>query len=279
MASSAHPQIDQRSNRNHNVFTLAALGFLSYYLALMWHELVGHGLAAYLFGAHQMVLTSTSLDPDPNNNLPQLADGQWRSRVFYAAGTLVDILLGAALYPVLRFAVRRKWGPAARLFLWLTVTNSLFAAFLYPAYSGIFGFGDFIGIIYGWPHQALLRASETILGLLACYWAVQFLGKMFSTFPESRLRLALIPYAASTIVFCLVGLRLHHAAHFMLVSVIPASLLGQLPLPLSVWIARRHSMNAPLPGIVPLNLLVILLALAFTVIVWFTAPGVQFTLR
>jgi hypothetical protein len=279
MASSAqYLQSDEHSNRNHNVFTLAALGFLTYYFAVMWHELVGHGLTAYLFGAHQMILTSTSLDPDPNNTLPQLADGQWCSRIFYAAGALADIVLGLALCPVLGYAIRRMWSPTTRLFLWLMVTNSLFSAFLYPAYSGISGFGDFIGTIYGWPHQVILRTIETILGLVACYWTIQFLGRIFSTFPESRVRLALIPYAASTIVFCLAGLRLHHATHMLLAYVLPASLLGQLPLPLSVWLAKQHHTNAPLPGIVPLNPVVILVAGVFIVIIWFTAHGVRFTL-
>jgi hypothetical protein len=43
----------------HSVWTLSALGFLSYYVTVMWHEVVGHGSMMYLIGARHFILTST----------------------------------------------------------------------------------------------------------------------------------------------------------------------------------------------------------------------------
>jgi hypothetical protein len=46
----------------HSVPTLAAIGFLAYYVVTMCHEVLGHGVAFYMLGAHHFVLTSTSMD-------------------------------------------------------------------------------------------------------------------------------------------------------------------------------------------------------------------------
>ena len=90
---------------NHNFFTLAAVGFLAYYVVGMWHELLGHGLALYLYGARHFVLTSTSM----HSTDEILPSGTTAHRVVEAAGSLLTILLGIALTrsSIVRFAIER----------------------------------------------------------------------------------------------------------------------------------------------------------------------------
>ena len=144
---------------NHNVFTLAAIGFLAYYVVGMWHEILGHGLALYLYGARHFMLTSTSMG---STDL-LLPSSTTASRVVDAAGSLSTILLGIALYPLVYSTFRDRANPVLRLFLWLVAAIGIFHGFSYIAFSGVANVGDWKGVIEQWPHQGLLRAVEVVL--------------------------------------------------------------------------------------------------------------------
>src|ERR1700733_301968 len=90
----------------HSVPTLAALGFLAYYVVTMCHEVLGHGVAFYMLGAHHFVLTSTSIDS--SDMLAAFAPGRLGYRFINAAGSLSTILLGILLYPLLILAMRKR---------------------------------------------------------------------------------------------------------------------------------------------------------------------------
>jgi len=79
----------------HSVPTLAAIGFLAYYVVTMCHEVLGHGVAFYMLGAHHFVLTSTSIDS--SDTLVAFAPGTLGYRFICAAGSLSTILLGILL--------------------------------------------------------------------------------------------------------------------------------------------------------------------------------------
>jgi hypothetical protein len=70
---------------------------------------------------------------------------------------------------------------------------------------------------------------EVVLGTLICTGVVRFFTALFSTFPESLTRLALVPYASATLIFCIAGLRIPNGRYFMLISVLPASLMNRKP--------------------------------------------------
>ena len=106
---------------NHNIFTLAAVGFIAYYVVGMWHELLGHGLALYLYGARHFVLTSTSLGATDEMS----PSSTTASRVVEAAGSLSTILLGIAVYPLVYRTFRDKANPVLRLFLWLVAAIAM----------------------------------------------------------------------------------------------------------------------------------------------------------
>ena len=121
---------------NHNVFTLAAVGFLAYYVVGMWHELLGHGLALYLalylYGARHFVLTSTSLHSTDG----LLPSSPTASRIVEAAGSLSTIVLGIALYPLVYRTFRYRANPISRLFLWVVAAIGIFHGFSYFAFLG-----------------------------------------------------------------------------------------------------------------------------------------------
>ena len=267
---------DHEHSRRHNVWTLAALGFLAYYITVMWHEIAGHGFAMYLLGIHRFILTSTSMfSPDRHFAAGQITLGD---RLVSAAGAMANIVLGVALYPLFRFLTRSGANFTLRLFLWLLVALNFFLAFVYLFYSGVFGVADFSNAIASLPHHALLRVSEIVIGALLCIATVRFFAVSFAEFPESLWRLSLVPYVSASLIFCAAGLRNPAGLYIMMISVIPSALMGQAILVFVTPLARRLRVASPAPAAVPFSLTAILIAAVFVVIIFLTAPGVQFTI-
>ena len=263
----AHPH-------RHSVPTLAALGFLAYYVVMMCHEVLGHGVAFHMLGAHHFVLTSTSIDS--SDTLAAFAPGTLGYRFINAAGSLSTILLGILLYPFLILAMRKRANITLRIFLWLVVAVGIFHGFCYIIYSGLAGVGDWKEVIAFWPHQTLLRVLEVVFGTLICTGVVRFFAALFSTFPESLTRLALVPYASATFIFCLAGLRIPNGRYLMLISVLPASLMGQAILLFVAPVARRLRKESAPEEVVPTSATALFFAALFIVIIFLTAPGVHF---
>jgi hypothetical protein len=258
----------------HSVPTLAAIGFLAYYVVVMCHEVLGHGVAFRMLGAHHFVLTSTSIDS--SDMLAAFAPGRLGYRFINAAGSLSTILLGILLYPLLILAMRKRANITLRIFLWLVVAVGIFHGFCYIIYSGLAGVGDWKEVIAFWPHQTFLRVLEIVFGTLICTGVVRFFAALFSTFPESLTRLALVPYAAATFIFCLAGLRIPNGRYLMLISVLPASLMGQAILLFVAPVARRLRKESAPEEVVPISPTALFFAALFIVIIFLTAPGVHF---
>jgi hypothetical protein len=260
----------------HSVPTLAAIGFLAYYVVLMCHEVLGHGVAFRMLGAHHFVLTSTSIDS--SDTLAAFAPATLGYRFINAAGSLSTILLGILLYPLLILAMRKRANITLRIFLWLVVAVGIFHGFCYIIYSGLAGVGDWKEVIAFWPHQTLLRVLEVVLGTLICVGVVRFFAALFGTFPENLTLLALVPYASATFIFCLAGLRIPNGRYLMLISVLPASLMGQAILLFVAPVARRLRKDSAPEEVVPTSAAALFFAALFIVIIFLTAPGVHFTM-
>jgi hypothetical protein len=258
----------------HSVPTLAAIGFLAYYVVLMCHEVLGHGVAFRMLGAHHFVLTSTSIDS--SDTLAAFAPATLGYRFINAAGSLSTILLGILLYPLLILAMRKRANITLRIFLWLVVAVGIFHGFCYFIYSGLAGVGDWKEVIAFWPHQTLLRVLEVVFGTLICIGVVRFFAALFSTFPENLTLLALVPYASATFIFCLAGLRIPNGRYLMLISVLPASLMGQAILVFVAPVARRLRKESAPEEVVPTSATALFFAALFIVIILLTAPGIHF---
>jgi hypothetical protein len=259
-------------------WTLAALGFLAYYITVMWHEIIGHGATLYLLGARQFILTSTSMhSPDVELWGPHITAG---ARFVLVSGALSNIALGLILYPVFRALTRRNASFTARYLLWLLVALNFYLAFIYPVFSGIFAVADFAGAIVSLPHHALLRVLEVLGGALLCFATVRFFAVSFADFPENRWRLALIPYFSASLVFCLAGMLNPAGPGMMLMSVLPAALMGQSILLFVTPLARklrRSSPSTPALEEAAATPTVIFIASLLVVVIFLTAPGVRFT--
>jgi hypothetical protein len=258
----------------HSVPTLAAVGFLAYYVVMMCHEVLGHGVAFYMLGAHHFLLTSTSIDS--SDTLAAFTPGTLGYRFICAAGSLATILLGILLYPLLIFALRKRAAITLRIFLWLVVAVGIFHGFCYIIYSGLAGVGDWKDVIAFWPHQTFLRILEVVFGTLICTGVVRLFAALFSTFPESLTRIALVPYTSATFIFCLAGLRIPNGTYLMLISVLPASLMGQAILLFVTPVARRLRKESAPGEVVPTSPTALFFAALFVVIIFLTAPGVHF---
>jgi hypothetical protein len=191
-------------------------------------------------------------------------------------GTFANLGLGFALFPLLKRMMRGGTDPMFSIFLWLLVAVNIFIGFIYPLYSGVFGVADWSEAIVGLPHHSLLRAIEIAIGTaLSCLTVWTFAG-FFSYFPESLWRLSLIPYFSSAVVFCVAGLRIPNGTELMIISVIPAALLGQAILLLVTPIGRVRRKQLSSMGTVPLSLTAIIAAFLFVGAILLTAPGVHF---
>jgi hypothetical protein len=270
------PAVSSLEHDKHNPWTLAALGFLAYYITVMWHEIAGHGLALYLIGAHHFILTSTSMSsPDFELLTHRISPS---ARFVSVAGVLANFVLGGALFPLFRFVSRRNASVTICFFLWLLTALNFYLGFVYPLFSGIFGVADFANAIELLPNHALLRVLEVVLGALLCAATVRIFATTFAEFPENRWRLALVPYIAASLVFCAAGLRIPNGAQLMLISVMPAALMGQSILLFVTPIARRlPAATTAKPQVIGLSPVAILIALVFIVVIFYTAPGVNFT--
>src|SRR5258708_12170390 len=117
MTTSNPAAVNHAHAYRHSIPTLAAVGFLAYYVVTMCHEVLGHGVAFRMLGAHHFVLTSTSIDS--SDMLAAFAPGTLGYRFINAAGSLSTILLGILLYPLLILAMVNR--PTFTLHLFLSL--------------------------------------------------------------------------------------------------------------------------------------------------------------
>lgn len=264
-----------RCSGEHSIWTTAAIGFLAYYCIVMWHELLGHGTVMYLLGARHFLLTSTSLDTTDLGHHMLVTTGD---RFVSMAGSWSNILLGITLYPLFKVLFQRGTNLALCLFLWLVSAVGVFIGCIYPVYSGIFGVGDWADAIAQLPHHALLRGLEIVVGTILCLGSARFFAVSFGKFPEDLRRLSLIPYFSAALIFSVAGLRIPNGTHLMLISVIPAALMGQSMLLFVVPLARRLRQGDPSMQTIPTSLSAILIGGLFVVVILLTAPGVYFSI-
>src|SRR5215469_11724693 len=96
--SSLGPSIRTQDLKRHSIWTLSAIGFLAYYITVMWHEIIGHGSMMYLFGVRHFVLTSTSISMDALLLPARAQNGTVGGRLIAMNGAISNVILGVALY-------------------------------------------------------------------------------------------------------------------------------------------------------------------------------------
>lgn len=122
------PPVDDR-------LTIIAISALACILQDILHEGLGHGVTAWLTGAHTVTMSTVALQSDID------------TRLIAANGTLVNLVFAALFWLLLRDASRYR--PATRYFLVMAMTGNLFTATGYFFFSGVMNFGDWAAVIQG----------------------------------------------------------------------------------------------------------------------------------
>jgi hypothetical protein len=166
-----------------DLFTLISAAALACILGDVLHEAMGHGVTAYLSGAHRMTLSTVALQSDND------------TRLIAAMGTIVNLIVAAVFWLILRKGDRLK--PITRYFCVTTMSGNLFSGTGYFFYSGATNFGDWARVIRGLePHWAW-RVGLIAFGALTYYASMFIVGAEFRPFlRQNRARLRRLCWTA-----------------------------------------------------------------------------------
>jgi hypothetical protein len=196
--------------------TLIFISVLAYVLDDMLHEGLGHGVTAWLSGAHHLTLSTVALSTDIST--------RWIS----ANGTLANLLFGAIFWLLLRKPERYK--PATRYFLVLAMAGNFFTGTGYFLYSGVTNFGDWAAVIGGLKPHWLWQLGLIALGLPAYAASVWLVARALKPFdrqaePPRRIRtLSWTPYVSEGVVAGLAGLLNPAGLFYVIASALPSTL-------------------------------------------------------
>jgi hypothetical protein len=223
--------------------TLIAISALACILGDVLHEGLGHGVTAWLSGAHRLTVSTVALQSD--------IDTRWIS----ANGTLVNLFFAAVFYLLLRRPQRYR--PAVRYFLVLAMTGNLFSGTGYFLFSGVSNFGDWADVIHGLHPYWAWRVALVVLGLVSYYGSMLLVAAELRAFagPAShprRLRdLCWTPYFTDGVLAGLGGLLNPMGLFYVIASALPSTMganagLLSLPYILPHILTRRMRNRSPI---------------------------------
>jgi hypothetical protein len=212
--------------------TVIAISALACILQDVLHEGLGHGVTAWLSGAHRITMSTVALQSDRD------------TRLISANGTLVNLLFAALFWLLLLGA--RRYRPATRYFLVLAMAGNLFTGTGYFFFSGVSNFGDWAAVIRGFePHWAW-QLGLVALGVASYYASMLLVAAMLQPFRQefaasTRLRrLCWTPYFTDGILAGIGGLLNPLGLFYVLASALPSTLganagLLSLPAMMRMW--------------------------------------------
>ena len=224
--------------------TLIAISALACILQDVLHEGLGHGVTAWLSGAHRVTLSTVALDSD--------IDTRWIS----ANGTLVNLLFAAIFWLVLLRPQRYR--PATRYFLVLALAGNLFTGTGYFLFSGVFNFGDWAAVIRGFEPHWIWQLGLVLLGVASYYASMLVVAAQLKPFQgsgESSRRLRVLcwtPYFTDGILAGLGGLLNPLGLFYVIASALPSTLganagLLSLPSMMRKWSRSEETQVGPIP--------------------------------
>lgn len=211
-------------------FSVISISGLACILQDLLHEGVGHGVTAWLSGAHRITMSTVALQSD--------IETRWIS----ANGTLVNLVCAAILWLLRRNAIRYR--PATRFFLVLAMAGNLFTGTGYFCFSGVFDFGDWAAVIQDQQPHWLWRVGLIVVGVASYYASMLLVAAQLRSFRGSaeksrRLRmLCWTPYFTDGILAGVAGLLNPAGLFYVVASALPSTLganAGLLSLPSMMW--------------------------------------------
>jgi hypothetical protein len=218
--------VNRHTVPNDDKLTLVAISSLACILQDVLHEGLGHGVTAWLSGAHQITLSTVALQCD--------IDTRWIS----ANGTLVNLLFAAIFWLLLLSP--QGYRPATRYFLTLALAGNLFTGTGYFFFSGITNFGDWAAVIHGLQPHWMWQLGLVVLGVASYYASMLVVAAKLKPFqgqdetPSRLRRLCWTPYFTDGILAGLGGLLNPAGLFYVIASALPSTLganAGLLSLP------------------------------------------------
>jgi hypothetical protein len=200
--------------------TVIAISALAYIVADILHEGLGHGMTAWLSGAHRLTMSTVALQSDIGT--------RWIS----ANGTLVNLVFAGIFWLVLRRP--RRFLPAMRYFLVLTMAANLFAGTGYFFFSGVTNFGDWAAVITGWQPHWMWQLGLAVVGVISYYASMMLVAAEMRPFVGRLRALAWTPYITEGVLAGLGGLLNPAGLFYVIASALPSTLganCGLLALP------------------------------------------------
>ncbi len=276
-ATTAPASAPPTSSSELHLPTLAAIGVLAYLIANVAHELVGHGGACLLAGGRPLRFSSAWLESDTSAMTP------WGVRFEAAAGTLMNLLLGALAYAALPFT--RRVSAHAYAFTWLLLAANLFPAGGYLMVSPLAGFGDWSAFVSGLEPRLAWKLSLTLVGVAASFGTLLLVARTLEPFlgraaalrrPRAR-RLCWTPYLVAGAFLFPLSAALNPLGPKYVLTTLLAHLGGSAWLPWSAeWVRgpRPESLEPPL-GLPPHRGWLAAGALGALALVLVLGPGVR----
>jgi hypothetical protein len=207
-------------------FTVTAISVIACGLQDVLHEGLGHGVTAWLSGAHRLAISTVALQTD--------IETRWIS----ANGTVVNLLFGAIFWLLL--LKQQRYKPATRYFFVLAMAGNLFTGTGYFLFSGVFNFGDWAAVIQGLQPHWIWQLGLVGLGVVSYYGSMLMVAAKLKPFQgkddhSRRLRaLCWTPYFSDGILAGLGGLLNPLGLFYVIASALPSTLganAGLLSLP------------------------------------------------
>ena len=217
--------------------TIIAIAALACILGDVLHEGLGHGVTAWLSGAHRITLSTVALQSD--------IETRWIA----ANGTLVNLLFGAIFWVLLRRP--KRYAPTTFYFLLLAMADNLFAGTGYFLFSGVANFGDWAAVIRGLQPYWMWRVGLVVLGVASYYASMMLVAAKLKEFygvdrNSRRIRgLAWTPYITDGILAGVAGLLNPAGVIYVVLSALPSTLganagLWSLPSMMRIWPPREE---------------------------------------
>jgi hypothetical protein len=223
--------------------TLISISALACILQDILHEGLGHGVTAWLSGAHRITMSTVALQSD--------IDTRWIS----ANGTLVNLVFAVIFWLLLRSP--RRYTPAVRYFLVMAMAGNLFTGTGYFLFSGVANFGDWAAVIHGLEPYWLWRVGLIVLGAISYYASMLVVGAELTWFVRGegwrRLRkLCWTPYFTDGVLAGVAGLLNLAGLFYVIASALPSTLganAGLLSLPslMHKWGRKSGEEVGPIP--------------------------------
>lgn len=205
--------------------TLIAISALACILQDALHEGLGHGVTAWLSGAHRLTMSTVALQSD--------IETRWIA----ANGTLVNLVFGAIFWLLL--LKPQHYRPATRYFLVMAMAGNLFTGTGYFLFSGVSNFGDWAQVIQGLRPHWMWQVGLVVLGVVSYFLSFLLVAAKLKPFQgpgaSSRVRaLCWTPYFTDGVLAGLGGLLNPLGLFYVVASALPSTLganAGLLSLP------------------------------------------------